>query len=183
MAYTKIRNIKTTINKAIDYITNSEKTNNGKFIYGYNVTPKTASIEFSFTEKMAQNVKGDYKREKGNLAYHIIQSFDYKDILTSGKTPPNPSEMLESRSMENLIERLKDEYDVIIIDSAPLQAVTDAQILSRKADGTIIVVRAEKTKRESVIQAEELLKKVDANILGIVLNGVGNIRKEYYYYY
>ena len=88
MAYTKIRNIKTTINKAIDYITNSEKTNNGKFIYGYNVTPKTASIEFSFTEKMAQNIKGDYKREKGNIAYHIIQSFDYKDILT-------PEEALE----------------------------------------------------------------------------------------
>lgn len=88
MAYTKIRNIKTTINKAIDYITNPDKTNNGKFVYGYNVTPKTASIEFSFTEKMAQNIKGDYKREKGNLAYHIIQSFDYKDIIT-------PEEALE----------------------------------------------------------------------------------------
>lgn len=88
MAYTKIRNIKSTINKAIDYITNPTKTNNGKFIYGYNVTPKTASIEFSFTEKMAQNIKGDYKRDKGNLAYHIIQSFDYKDILT-------PEEALE----------------------------------------------------------------------------------------
>ncbi|MBE6048882.1 MAG: CpsD/CapB family tyrosine-protein kinase [Clostridium sp.] len=120
---------------------------------------------------------------KESLREAVHQYNDYLDILTSGKIPPNPSEMLESRSMENLIERLKDEYDVIIIDSAPLQAVTDAQILSRKADGTIIVVRAEKTKRESVIQAEELLKKVDANILGIVLNGVGNIRKEYYYYY
>lgn len=88
MAYTKIKNIKTTINKAIEYITNPAKTNNEKFIYGYNVTPKTAHIEFSFTEKMAQNIKGDYKREKGNVAYHIIQSFDYKDILT-------PEEALE----------------------------------------------------------------------------------------
>ena len=82
MAYTKIRNIKTTINKAIDYITNPAKTNNSKLVYGYNVTHKTASIEFSFTEKMAQNIKGDYKRESGNLAYHIIQSFDYNDIIT-----------------------------------------------------------------------------------------------------
>ena len=88
MAYTKIKNIKSTVNKAIDYITNISKTNSGSLIYGYNVTPKTASIEFSFTEKMAQNIKGDYKREKGNLAYHIIQSFDYKDILT-------PEEALE----------------------------------------------------------------------------------------
>ena len=88
MAYTKIRNIKTTLNKAIDYITNPTKTNNSKFVYGYNVTPKTASIEFSFTEKMAQSIKGDYKRENGNLAYHIIQSFDYNDIIT-------PEEALE----------------------------------------------------------------------------------------
>ena len=85
--------------------------------------------------------------------------------------------------MENLLKILRDEYDMIIIDSAPLQAVTDAQILSRKADGTILVVRAEKTKRDSVMQAKELLQKVDANILGVVLNGIENIRKKYYYYY
>ena len=88
MAYTKIKNIKSTINKAIEYITNPLKTNNGTYIYGYNVTPKTASIEFSFTEKLAKDIVGDFKREDGNLAYHIIQSFDYKDILT-------PQEALE----------------------------------------------------------------------------------------
>ena len=88
MAYTKIKNIKYTVNKAIEYITNFNKTNNGTLVYGYNVTPKTASIEFSFTEKMAKNVVGDYKKENGNLAYHLIQSFDYKDILT-------PQEALE----------------------------------------------------------------------------------------
>ena len=125
----------------------------------------------------------DLLKGKESLKEAVHQYNDYLDILTSGKVPPNPSEMLGSHSMENLIERLKDEYDMIIIDSAPLQAVTDAQILSRKADGTIIVVRAEKTKRDSVIQAKELLEKVDANILGVVLNGVENIRKKYYYYY
>lgn len=125
----------------------------------------------------------DLLKGKESLREAVHKYNDYLDILTSGKVPPNPSEMLGSRSMENLIERLKNEYDMIIIDSAPLQAVTDAQILSRKADGTILVVRAEKTKRDSVMQAKELLKKVDANILGVVLNGVENIRKKYYYYY
>ena len=125
----------------------------------------------------------DLLKGKESLKEAVHKYNDYLDILTSGKIPPNPSEMLGSHSMENLIERLKDEYDMIIIDSAPLQAVTDAQILSRKADGTILVVRAEKTKRDSVIQAKELLQKVDANILGVVLNGVENIRKKYYYYY
>lgn len=125
----------------------------------------------------------DLLKGKESLREAVHKYNDYLDILTSGKVPPNPSEMLGSRSMENLIERLKNEYDIIIIDSAPLQAVTDAQILSRKADGTILVVRAEKTKRDSVMQAKELLQKVDANILGVVLNGVENIRKKYYYYY
>lgn len=125
----------------------------------------------------------DVLKGKESLSETIHEYNEYLDVLTSGKVPPNPAEMLGSRSMSNLLEKLKGEYDIIILDSAPLQAVTDAQILSTKADGTIIVVRAEKTKRDSVIQAKELLQKVDANILGIVLNGVENIRKKYYYYY
>lgn len=104
-------------------------------------------------------------------------------ILTSGKLPPNPSEMLGSKAMGRLLEELKSKYDIIILDSAPLQAVTDAQILSTKVDGTVLVVRAEKTKRDSVQQAKALLDKVGANILGTVLNGVENTRKKYYYYY
>ena len=88
MAYTKIKNIKATVNKAIDYIIKKEKTHNGLYVFGYNVAPKTASIEFEFTEKLATDIVGDFKREDGNLAYHIIQSFDYKDIIT-------PQEALE----------------------------------------------------------------------------------------
>ena len=104
-------------------------------------------------------------------------------ILTSGKLPPNPSEMLGSKSMERLLEELKVRYDVVILDTAPLNAVTDAQILSTKVDGTILVVKAEKTKRDSVQQAKSLLDKVSANIIGTVLNGVENTKNKYYYYY
>ena len=125
----------------------------------------------------------DLLKGRENLGETVHVFNEYLDVLTSGKIPPNPSEMLGSRAMEHLIQSLKNEYEMIILDSAPLQAVTDAQILSTKADGTILVVRAEKTKRDSVRQAKELLKKVDANILGVVLNGVENIRKKYYYYY
>ena len=105
------------------------------------------------------------------------------DILTSGKIPPNPSEMLSSVSMTNLIEKLREKYDIVILDSAPLQAVTDAQILSTKADGTILVIRAQRTSRDSVIEAKNLLTKVGANILGTVLHAVENTRGKYYYYY
>lgn len=104
-------------------------------------------------------------------------------IITSGHIPPNPSEMLGSNQIANLIENLKEDYDMVMLDSAPLRAVTDAQLLSIKTDGTILVVEAEKTKKEDIIYAKELLVKVDANILGLVLNKSKSKDKKYYYYY
>lgn len=104
-------------------------------------------------------------------------------ILTSGKIPPNPSEMLGSKSMKALLEALRKVFDYVILDTAPLQAVTDAQILSTRADGTILVVMAEKTKKDSVENSINLLKKVNANVIGTVLNRVDTKRNNYYYYY
>ncbi|ATD54277.1 CpsD/CapB family tyrosine-protein kinase [Clostridium chauvoei] len=104
-------------------------------------------------------------------------------ILPSGKIPPNPSEMLSSKAMSNLLEELKEDFDYIIIDTPPIQAVTDSQILSTKVDGTLLVIRAKETKRESVHNAVNLLKKVNAHIMGTVLNGVDNDSGNYYYYY
>ena len=108
---------------------------------------------------------------------------DSFDILPSGKIPPNPAEMLSSSVMTELLENLKNEYDIVVLDSAPLQAVTDAQILSTKVDGTILVIRAQRTNKESVIEAKNLLDKVGANIIGTVLHAVENTRGKYYYYY
>ena len=114
----------------------------------------------------------------------VIHHFNEElDVITSGKLPPNPAEMLGSRTMERLLVALKERYDIIILDTAPLQAVTDAQILSTKSDGIILVVRAHATKRESVIQAKGLIEKVGGKILGTVSNGVENTRGKYYYYY
>ncbi len=104
-------------------------------------------------------------------------------VLTSGKIPPNPSEMLGSKSMKALIDALKKVFDYVILDTPPVQAVTDAQILSTRADGTLLVIRAEKTKKDSVVNSINLLKKVNANIIGTILNGVDTKRNSYYYYY
>ena len=103
-------------------------------------------------------------------------------FLTSGKILPNPSEMLASSAMTELIEKLKEEYDIIVLDTAPIQLVTDAQILSTKVDGTILVVRAEITKKDVVIEAKNLLDKVGANIIGTVLYAVENTKGKYYNY-
>lgn len=120
---------------------------------------------------------------KISLEETIQRYNDNLDILSSGKIPPNPSEMLSSNAMNNLIETLKEKYDIVILDSAPLQAVTDAQILATKVDGTILVVRAERTKKESIIECKNRLDKVGANIIGTVLNAVENNRGKYYYYW
>ncbi|MBU3138167.1 CpsD/CapB family tyrosine-protein kinase [Clostridium gasigenes] len=104
-------------------------------------------------------------------------------VLTSGKIPPNPSEMLGSKAMTALLKELQGIFDYIILDTPPIQAVTDSQILGAKADGVILVVKAEKTKKESVNNSINLLKKVNAHIIGTVLNGVDNKRNKYYYYY
>lgn len=120
---------------------------------------------------------------KESLTTAIHQHNENLAVLTSGKIPPNPSEMLSSRVMTKLIEVLKEKYDYVILDTPPVLAVTDAQILSTKVDGTILVVRAEKTKKEAVQNSINLLKKVNANIIGTVLNGVDSSRNKYYYYY
>lgn len=103
-------------------------------------------------------------------------------LLTSGKIPPNPSEMLGSKAMKNLLKELRENFDYIIIDTPPVQAVTDSQVLSTEADGTLLVIKAEKTKKDSVHNSINLLRKVNANIIGTVLNGVNNNSGNYHYY-
>ena len=103
-------------------------------------------------------------------------------IITAGKIPPNPSEMLASRAMTAFIEEMKNEFKYIILDTPPLQAVTDAQVLSTKADGVLLVVKAGSTKKELVLNSVDLIKKVHGKVIGTVLNGVENKKNSYYYY-
>ena len=103
-------------------------------------------------------------------------------IITAGKIPPNPSEMLASRAMTAFIKEMKDEFKYIILDTPPLQAVTDAQVLSTKADGVLLVVKAGSTKKELVLNSVDLIKKVHGKVIGTVLNGVENKKNNYYYY-
>lgn len=115
---------------------------------------------------------------------NAIQNYKLNiDVLTSGKIPPNPAEMINSTAMSNLLEELKNNYDILIIDSPPLELVTDGQILATKVDGTVLVIKAGQSKTESVKEAKNLLNKVGANIIGLVINQVKKSRKKYSYYY
>lgn len=104
-------------------------------------------------------------------------------VLSSGPIPPNPSELLGSKNMQVLLEQAKEEYDVIVIDTPPVLAVTDAQILANLADGVVLVVSSGKTERDSAKKAKELLESAQAKILGVVLNNKKAEESHYYYYY
>jgi capsular exopolysaccharide synthesis family protein len=105
------------------------------------------------------------------------------NILTCGPIPPNPSELLGSNSMKQIVQLAQETYDVIIFDTPPVLAVTDAQILANICDGSIIVARSEQTEYEAVQKAKELLEPAHAKLLGIVLNDVPQKKSNTYYYY
>ncbi|WP_312469030.1 CpsD/CapB family tyrosine-protein kinase [Neobacillus sp.] len=101
------------------------------------------------------------------------------DLLTSGPTPPNPSELLGSKTMELIIKELKEAYEYIVFDTPPLLVVTDAQIMASKSDGVVMVVASGKTKKDRGIKAKELVGKANSQLLGVVVNGVDSKKDNY----
>ena len=91
-------------------------------------------------------------------------------LLTTGPLPPNPAELLASQRMRVVLERLSGEADLIIFDSPPLEAVTDAAILSSYCDGTLLVIDARRSRRRVVRRGREALARAGARVLGAVLN-------------
>jgi protein-tyrosine kinase len=108
---------------------------------------------------------------------------DDLDVLASGPIPPNPAELIGSKAMDHMLETATTPYDAIIFDTPPVLAVTDAQIMANRCDGTILVVSSGKTENEAATQSKELLEKSKAKILGVVLNRKPQKKSNYHYYY
>jgi len=105
-------------------------------------------------------------------------------IITCGPIPPNPSELLGSNRMKNVIKKAQEQYDIILIDTPPVLAVTDAQVLSNIVDGAILVIRSGQTEFESAIKAKESIEQAKGKLLGVILNDQKkNTADNYYYYY
>ena len=114
----------------------------------------------------------------------VIQSTGIENlsVLTSGPNPLNASELLGSVRMNQVIEEVKKMYDIVIFDMPPVVAVTDAQIMASKTDGTLLVVRENISRKESLAKAKELLSMVQARMLGVIYNGAEQSRDQGYYY-
>lgn len=101
-------------------------------------------------------------------------------ILTSGSLPPNPSELLGTERMGQLLGYMKDQADIVICDTPPVLPVTDASVLSNQVDGVMLVIHAGRPRREVAMKAIANLKQAKANLLGVVLNQVSEKKKDYY---
>jgi non-specific protein-tyrosine kinase len=104
-------------------------------------------------------------------------------LVTSGGLPPNPSELVGSEKMMEILRQVRLKVDMVIVDTPPMMAVTDAAVLAPKMDGVILVVRPGVTKLVNTKQTVDQLRRGGANILGIVLNDIEHRRSRYQYYY
>ncbi len=154
---------------------------------------KTLLVDTDLRRRVIHSIFNQHK-EKGLTNYlmgkllfdEVVKDtiVDNLYLVTSGPLPPNPSELLSSPEMKNFLEEARKKFDLILFDSPPVIAVTDAAILSNMMDGLILVVQAHQTQKEAVKRTKALLDNVDAKIIGCLLNGV-NIERSYgtYYYY
>ncbi|MFB4320788.1 CpsD/CapB family tyrosine-protein kinase, partial [Priestia sp. BR_2] len=121
---------------------------------------------------------------QSTLAQAVQESeIPHLSVLTSGPIPPNPSELLASAQMAELLKEMKEQFDMVIFDTPPILAVADAQILANQVDGTILVVRSGKTEKDAALKSKELLSNAQGKLLGVVLNNRKVEEGNYYYYY
>lgn len=104
-------------------------------------------------------------------------------ILTAGTPPPNPAELLASSNMRDILAELREEYDHIIVDTPPTLSVTDAVVMSTRADAVVLVIRSGQTTKQALRRSRELLLQVNARVAGVLLNAVDLTSPDYYYYY
>jgi succinoglycan biosynthesis transport protein ExoP len=104
-------------------------------------------------------------------------------ILPAGTPPPNPAELLASSNMKDVLEELRGQYDHVVIDTPPTLSVTDAVVLSPRADAIVLVIRSGQTTKQALRRARDILTQVNAKVSGVLLNAVDLSSPDYYYYY
>lgn len=103
-------------------------------------------------------------------------------VMPSGAIPPNPAELLGSNRMKDIEKEMMTAFDLVIFDMPPILVVTDAQIMASRADGVVFVIPKGQENKDNILKSKDLLEKVNANVLGAVMNKV-DAKDSYSYYY
>ena len=104
-------------------------------------------------------------------------------VLSAGTPPPNPAELLASSNMKDILAELREQYDHIVVDTPPTLSVTDAVVMSTRADSVVLVIRSGQTTKQALRRSRDLLMQVNARVSGVLLNAVDLSSPDYYYYY
>jgi polysaccharide biosynthesis transport protein len=104
-------------------------------------------------------------------------------VLPAGTPPPNPAELLASSNMRDVLAELREQYDHIVVDTPPSLSVTDAVVLSPRADAVVLVIRSGQTTKQALRRSRDILAQVNAKVVGVLLNAVDLSSPDYYYYY
>lgn len=173
---------------------------------GKSIVSSNLAISFAFSEAKTVLIDCDLRRSSIHYFYNmkkspglvdyflgqapfesIVRKSDIKNlsIITAGKTPPNPSEIISSQRMQLILQRLRDDFDIIILDSPPIMAVSDSEILSRLVDMSLLVVNSGNTKQDWMENSVDLLNNEKNSFLGILLNSYSykEGQHSYHHYY
>lgn len=170
---------------------------------GKSTTSANIAIVFAQSGKKVLLIDGDMRNPSLHFTFHLKKNVGFSsvlinecklekavtasdevpnlDFLSCGPIPPNPSELLGSKAMERMLAEAATRYDLVIFDTPPVLAVTDAQIIADICDGAVLVAKSQQTEYDSIKKAVNLLKPAKAKLLGAVLNGQKEMRENYYY--
>ena len=141
------------------------------------------TVHYTFQVENQRGLTNILTKRDGLLNCIQQTNIEHLSVLPTGPIPPNPAELLGSQAMKELLNQAMENFDMILIDTPPVLAVTDAQILANQCDGTILVIKSGETQVDAAIKAKELLVAANGKLLGTVLNQKKIQDSSYYYYY
>ncbi|MBS4172938.1 CpsD/CapB family tyrosine-protein kinase [Bacillus sp. FJAT-49736] len=155
----------------------------GKKVILVDADLRKPSIHYCFNSSNLHGLTNVLTKEISLQSAILKTHIHHLEILTSGPIPPNPSELLESKAMEMILFQLQESYDFVVIDTPPILAVSDSQILANKCDGVILVVSSGKTRKDAAWKSKNILLRANSRLIGVVMNGMVQERGEDYYQY